>query len=252
MTNTTLETMFTALRNPEGSTRRQAALALGASRDDSVVPVLLAQLRVEYDPHVIEDITWALVQHAEAARGDLAQMLTDDDPARRRTAAHVLSKVADPADFDAVVPLVADEDADVAIKAYRAAANTGGARALTALVARLGDGELLQRDALSNAFAAIGAASVAPLTSALTDGSPAAREHAAEALGHLGAPEADPAADALERAAGDDDPTVRLAAVSALGQLGGAADEALGRLAGGADALTAQVATRLLAGRVQA
>ena len=73
-----------------------------------------------------------------------------------------------------------------------------------------------------------------------------------EALGHLGAPEADSAVDALERAAGDTDPTVRLAAVSALGQLGGGADEALGRLAGGADTLTAQVATRLLAGRVQA
>ncbi|WP_231979612.1 HEAT repeat domain-containing protein [Tessaracoccus coleopterorum] len=73
------------------------------------------------------------------------------------------------------------------------------------LATRIGDGDLLQRDALSNAFAAVGEASVPALVAALRSDRVGTREHAAEALGHLGM-DAVGAADALEVAAADADP----------------------------------------------
>lgn len=242
----TTESLIQALRSADGTTRRQAALALGAVKDDSIAAVLVDRIRVETNSCVREDLTWAIVQHADRAEPQLTALLASPEASDRRAAAHVLSKVADPAHFDRVRGLVADEHADVAIKAYRAAANTGGARAVEPLAARLGDGNLLQRDALSNAFASIGSASVPALVSALSNDRIEVREHAAEALGHLGE-DAAGAAEALEAAAGDGDPEVRLAAVAALGQLGEAAVEPLRRLAGGRDAVVAQVAGRYLA-----
>ncbi len=147
-------------------------------------------------------------------------------------------------DFDAVAPLVADADPDVAIKAYRAAANTGGERAVGVLVARLGDGDLLQRDSLTTALATVGEPAVPALVAALSSDDAVVREHAAETLGHLGGPEADAAAPALEALTSDAVPAVRLAAVAALGQLAFAADEPLRRIADGDDPLLAQLASR--------
>ncbi|MFT3887875.1 MAG: HEAT repeat domain-containing protein [Arachnia sp.] len=246
---TDVQNLIHALTSLDGTARRQAALALGASRDDAVADALLDRLAVEPDGRVREDLTWAVVQHAGDARARLVEMLRAEDPALRRTAAHVLSKVASPDDFEAVAPLVADGDADVAIKAYRAAANTGGARAVDALVARLADGDQLQRDALTTALATVGEAVVPALIAALADDDAEVREHAAEALGHLGGPEADAAASALEALAADPVPAVRLAAVAALGELAFAADEPLRRIAAGPDPLLAQLAGRLSAVR---
>ena len=78
-------------------------------------------------------------------------------------------------------------------KAYRAAANTGGERAVGVLVARLGDGDLLQRDSLTTALATVGEPAVPALVAALSSDDAVVREHAAETLGHLGGPEADAA-----------------------------------------------------------
>ena len=241
---TDVQTLILSLDAADGTDRRQAALALGAVRDDAVVGALLDRLRVEPDSRVREDLTWAVVQHAEPAHPRLVAMLADDDPAQRRTAAHVLSKVASADDFDAVAPLVADADPDVAIKAYRAAANTGGERAVGVLVARLGDGDLLQRDSLTTALATVGEPAVPALVAALSSDDAVVREHAAETLGHLGGPEADAAAPALEALTSDAVPAVRQAAVAALGQLAFAADEPLRRIADGDDPLLAQLASR--------
>lgn len=245
MQNTT-RSMIQALGSPEGTDRRAAALALGAVDDPAVVPALLDRIRVEPSSCVREDLTWAIVQHAETAGDTLLEMTASPDAGERRTAAHVISKVGDPAHFEHVRALVADEDADVAIKAYRAAANTGGAAAVGDLAARLGDGDLLQRDALTNAFQRLGAAAVPALVRELAGGSPAVREHAAETLGHLGE-EAAAAAEALVTAASDPEAEVRLAAVAALGQLGEMAREPLTVLSAGADPLLAGVARRYLA-----
>lgn len=246
------KTLFEALESADGTQRRHAALALGAVRETGIAPRLIERLRAEGDSCVREDITWAIVQHAGDAEGDLLGMLGSDDADDRRTAAHVLSKVGNPEHFEQVRPLVADEDADVAIKAYRAAANTGGAAAAEALSERLGDGDHLQRDALSNAFQRIGEAGLPALIAALGNADARIREHAAETIGHVGGPEADSAAEALEALAGDGDAEVRLAAVSALGQLAFAADEPLARIAQGDDPMLAAIARRFVTDRGQA
>lgn len=239
---TDVTTLIQTLSHDDGSARRQAALALGAAADPAISPALVGRLRVERDSCIREDLTWALVQHADEAADDLLAMLTSSDPSDRRTAAHVLSKIGDPAHFEDLRPLVADEHPDVAIKAYRAVANTGRPEAADALAARLGDGEALQRDALTTAMHRLGAAAVPVLVVALSDGDAEVRAHAAEALGHIGEPDADAAVEALEGAAADVDAEVRLAAVSALGQLPEAAAGALERLAAAGDPVVAQVA----------
>ena len=244
-----MQTLIHTLASSDGTARRHAALALGTSREPEAVRALLDRLPVEADPRVREDLTWALVQHAETAEPELLDMLTSAEPDDRRTAAHVLSKIGDPAHFEPLQPLVGDVDADVAIKAYRAVANTGHPEAAGTLAGRLGDGDALQRDALTSAMHRLGEAAVPALVAALDDPDADVRAHAAEALGHIGGPAADPAVAALERAAGDTDAVVSLHAVSALGQLSEAADEALARVADGGEAVAAQVAARFAARR---
>ena len=186
--NTYIAALIRSLGAETGTQRRHAALALGAAKDPSVAPALVAALRAEADGRVREDLTWALVQYAAEAEADLIAWLTSDNPNDRRTAAHVLSKVGNPDHFEHVRPLVADEHVDVAIKAYRAAANTGGASAAEALAERLGDGDHLQRDALSFAFQSLGGGGVPALIAALSSGDARVREHAAEAIGQVGWP----------------------------------------------------------------
>ncbi|MBB1512197.1 HEAT repeat domain-containing protein [Tessaracoccus sp. MC1679] len=246
---TDVQTLIQTLASTDGTARRHAALALGATRDAAAAPALLDRLRIERDPRVREDLTWALVQHADEAEADLLAMLTSPEADQRRAGAHVLSKIGDPAHFESLRPLVGDEHADVAIKAYRAVANTGRHEAAGALAERLGDGDALQRDALTTAMHRLGEKAVPALTAALGDPDAEVRAHAAEALGHLGGPHADPAVDALEASADDGDTTVALHAVSALGQLSEVSDGALARIADGGDALLAQVAGRFLAAR---
>lgn len=243
------ETIIENLRHGEPAThRRHAALALGSSKDPGLVPVLVEALRTERDGRVREDITWAIVQHADEAWEHIEQMLVSDDPSDRFSGAHVISKIADPDHFEAVAPLVADEHVDVAIKAYRAAAHTGGDRAPAVLVQRLGDGDELQRDALSDAFRKLGDVAVPALVEALGSDDRDVRDHAVEALGYLGE-HADSAVDAIEAVVADEHPPVRLTAVSALGQLGEVADAALRRVAEGDDETLANLARRFLDAR---
>lgn len=258
MTNHTTDQLLAALdrTGDVGTTgmrieteRRQAALALGTSSDPRVAPALIRRLRVETPGcGVHESLTWAVVQHIDAALPDVLAMLTDADPGVRRTGAHILSKVADPAHLARVTPLVADADPDVAMKAYRAVAHSGGERpdaALDALAGRLGDGDALQRDALTAAFHRFGEQAVGVLVSALASSDAAVREHAADVLGHLGT-EAAAASGALEALASDPVASVRLSAVSALGQLGESATGALEALASGSDPVVASVAKGFL------
>ena len=225
--------------------RRHAALELGTTHAEGVVDALVARLRDEPDGHVREDITWALVQHADEAEPQLLALLTSDRPHDRFSGAHVLSKIGDPAHFDAVAPLVGDAHADVALKAYRAAANPGGAAAAEVLATRLGDGDGWQRDALSDAFRTLGEAGVPALVAALESDDVDVRDHAVEALGYVGE-DAAGAVDVVEAHVHDEHEPVRLTAVSALGQLGEAAVPALRRVAEGEDPVLATVARRFL------
>jgi HEAT repeat protein len=259
MTNHTTEELLAILDQPTDvgtngnrieSERRYAAMTLGTVKDPAVVPPLLERLKAETPGcGVHETLTWATVQHIDTALPDVLAMLTDADPHLRRTGAHILSKVGDPAHLEHVAPLVDDADWDVALKAYRAVANAGGEQAdvaACALAGRLGSGDALQKDALTTALQTLGAVAVPALVKALADTDAEVREHAADALGHLGE-EAAPAVDALADLAADPEASVRLSAVAALGQLGETAQPALQRLTGSSDPTVAAVARRFVA-----
>lgn len=196
--------------------RLRAALDAGMLRTPEVTATLVARIVVEEDFRVRENLTWALVHHGDDAVPHMLEKLSSENPLERRQAAHVLSKMGDPAHAPHLLPVVADENSDVAIKAYRAAASTGSPEVVEALVARLGDGEGEQRDALSNALQQLGAMTLDALTNALQHGDADVRTHAAEALAQLGQ-EASPALPALEALSGDADAEVALAAVMAVG-----------------------------------
>lgn len=234
------------LASDDLAARFDAASLIGIGQVDAAADALVARLGVETDCQVRERVTWATVRVIDAALPAVLEALTSSTPRVRMQAAHVLSKAARPEFAEHLAPVVADPDADVAIKGYRAAANTGHPDVVPMLVARLGDGDGHQKDALTNAFVSLGTASVADLVAALASEEADVREHAAEALGHLG-PDAAPAAGALAGLASDDpEPEVRLVALTALGQLGPEADEALERLSGSGDARTAAVARALV------
>lgn len=243
--STTAE-LITQLEHPDAGQRRQAALALGSSGDETAAPALVARLGSEANSCVREDLTWATVQMIDATLPAVLAMLISENPDDRRTGAHVLSKVGDPAHFERLAPLVDDQHADVAIKAYRAVANTAAPQAPARLATRLGDGDALQRDALSAAFCRLGEPAVPVLVEALDASEARVREHAAEALGYLGGAAAAAAAALTTSALTDEAAEVRLMAASALRQLGEAAIEGLGQLSGSSDATVAAVAGRSL------
>ncbi|WP_052462325.1 HEAT repeat domain-containing protein [Nigerium massiliense] len=237
------------LTDPDRDVRFRAATILGSTPDPAAAEALVERLGAESDLNVRETLTWAVVQNIGTALPRVLELLQSPEPAVRSQAAHVLSKVGDPAVAGHLGAVIADDDPEVAVKAYRAAAATGRPEVVDTLVARLSDGDTEQRDALSTALARLGEAAVPALTSALADPAADVREHAADALGHLGHPDADGSAEALGRLLADADEDVRLAAVSALGQLGGqVAADALTAATASDDQRVAGVARQLLAG----
>lgn len=240
----------TQIAHPDRDVRLRAAIASGTLHDARVTETLVARIPVEGDFHVRESITWALVQHGDAAIPAVLALLTSENPLERRQAAHILSKVGDPTHVAHILPVVADEDADVAIKAYRAAAITGSAEVVQPLLSRLGDGEGEQRDALSNALQQLGSLAVEALVPELQHESASVRMHAAEALAQIGE-DAQPAAFALAGISTDEDPDVALTAVMALGAVGGdAAHAALQEIGDAGRQPLDAVARRLLSSRL--
>ncbi|MBK8460454.1 MAG: HEAT repeat domain-containing protein [Micropruina sp.] len=224
MTNNTTNTdnsPRSLLTDPDRQLRLRAVMHLGATRDADAAEALVARLGVEEDFNVREQLTWAVVQVIDSALPLVLELLTSADPLARRQAAHVLSKVGAPELAPHVIGVVGDSDREVAVKAYRAAASTGSADVIPALIGRLGHGDLEQRDALSVALQRLSSLAVPALVEALTDPEAKVREHAADALGHLGDPDAAEATAALAGLLDDPVAAVRFAALSALGELEG-------------------------------
>ena len=127
MNDTNTDQLITLLSHPDGTTRREAALALGVRRDGTphAANALIERLTVEADSCVREDLTWATVQHIDQALPQVLGMLDADAADTRRTGAHVLSKVGGADLTPHLADVIADIDPQVAVKAYRAAASTG-------------------------------------------------------------------------------------------------------------------------------
>lgn len=252
MTNNTMstqiQTWIAGLDDPDRTVRQRAAMALGTAGEAAAAEALVARLGTETDCFVREALTWATVQAGPAAVPGVLEQLGSPTPAVRMQAAHVLSKIGDPDHAGVLAGVVADPDPEVAVKAYRAAANTQAVSVVPALAGRLGHGDLEQRDALNAAFVTLGEKSLDALVAALGDADASVREHAADALGSLGSPLADPAVDPLRALLGDVDADVRFAAVTALGELDPeSAEQAIADAAGSTDTRVSAVARRLQA-----
>ncbi|MFV0406578.1 MAG: HEAT repeat domain-containing protein [Propioniciclava sp.] len=249
MTNTptyTTDLLIRQLTSDDLGTRFDAASLIGIGQVSEAADALVDRLGTETDCQVRERITWATVRVIDDALPGLFAALGSATPEVRMQAAHVLSKAARPEFAEHLQPVVADTDAQVAIKGYRAAANTGDPAVIPWLAARLGDGDGHQRDALTNALTTLGELSVPALIAALGSDRTEVRAHAADALGHL-AVVAEGVIEALQQAAADPAEDVRLVATTALGELGEAAGEALRTLGSAPDPRVAAVANALLA-----
>lgn len=216
---TDLTTLTRALVDIDRDVRFRAAMAFGEPPAAPVASALIERLGAEDDCNIRETITWACVQQQDVLLPQLIDALTSPDAGVRRQASHVLSKIGGADLAQHLHGVVADPDPEVAVKAFRAAANTGNPEVVPSLARRLGDGDQEQKDALTTAFAKLAGHGVEALIAALSDPDAEVRAHAADTLGHLGSPDADPALSALSTLLIDPDADVRLAAVGALGEL---------------------------------
>lgn len=238
--------LIDALSSEDHNERVRALMALGTERSHAAADAIVAHLGTETDCQVREMTTWAAVQNRELTTPGVLGLLASESAPVRMQAAHVLSKIGDPAHAASLIPLIADADPQVAVKAYRAAANTGDTAVIEPLIARLGEGDAEQRDALTRAFGVLGEPAVAPLTAALAGGRDV-QLNALDALAEIGSPDADAALGAIASLTKDADADVRLAAVSALGTFDREGSEAHLRAAAASDDSVVQaVATRLV------
>lgn len=201
------------LRHHDPSVRVRAALT---GVDSNPLASLLAQLRTDPDPSVRETLTWAVVQHGDAATEAVIEHTRDADPGVRLQMAHVLGKLRDPQASDTLIRLLDDADSRVATKAAFALGQVGGHSAQVALVDELGRGDDLHRDTVTSALARFRADLGSLIADKLRDPDPAVRAHAADVVGVAGL---ESSVDDLATLLDDADPDVVLSAVVALGQL---------------------------------
>lgn len=206
------------LMNPERDVRQTAALDLGKLADPAAAPALVARLWSEQDFFVRDTLSWAVTRVADTATPLLLDALAGDETVSRVQALHVLSKIADPATTNAILPLATDEDPDVAAKARWALTRIGDPRAIPTLAAHLGTGDSTSQNGLTRDLASFDRAAVPYLVTALTSDEAPVRRHAAEVLNFIG-PGAGGATDALAEALQDTDEEVRLSAAMALYEL---------------------------------
>jgi HEAT repeat protein len=215
--------MLDQLMHPDANMRGQAAVALAESCEADALHGLLARVGREPDLNVREDITWALVRMGEKAVAPLIALLGDGDAAVRHHAAHTLGKIGDPRAIPALADTLQDGDLNVVSKTAFVLGQIGDAAAVPALAGLIGHADSEVQTAAGQALEAFGAAAMPALLVALRSDRWQTREHAAEILGALQRIEA---VDRLAEAASDEHPHVRLAAVTALGEVGGAAAQA--------------------------
>jgi len=227
-------------------TRRQGALALGRmkSRALPAVPVLIrlieSRTRTDQDPSVSASAaTWgaqALAHFgpdAASAAPTLIKQLDDvGRPLGERLAAVEALAMIGPAHPDVIPALIRVLDAPPQTS------DADEADAATRTLPPPDDDHATLREAAAEAFTAMGAASsvaVPALIRALHDPSEGLRHRAANALGVLGPQSEAAVPDLLVALAFDDSDSVRDAAGSALGKIGGSAIEGLLRCTTQAD-----------------
>ncbi|WP_149359405.1 HEAT repeat domain-containing protein [Lolliginicoccus suaedae] len=175
--------LIDALAGSRSSTRLRAALIAGSQPHPGLLEPLIARCATELDFFVRDMLTWALVRHpAEATVPRLLVELGSASAQARSQALHTLSKIGDPAAWPAILPLLNDDDAEVARSAWRAAVALvapGHEAALAErLATQLGRGDDEMQLSLSRALMALGETVPSLLSAARGSDDPLARAHA--------------------------------------------------------------------------
>lgn len=181
-----LETrLIAALTDDDGSTRLQAALAIGSNPEPGLIGTLVARCAIEPDFYVRDMLTWALTRcPSEITVPLLLAELRSERAQARSQALHTLSKIKDVSTWPAITrSLLRDSDDAVAQSAWRAAVVLvpDGQRQELAeeLAAQLGRGNREVQLSLSRALVALGEAAVEPvLQRAMASDEPGTRVHA--------------------------------------------------------------------------
>ena len=173
-----LTEILVGLKHPHEDVRQRAALALGPHVEPEMAERLAAQLWDEPDFFVRESLTWLLTRIPEAALPLAIDALSDDRPLVRHDAVHLIGKIGDPSAVDAVLPLTADADDEVAAKARFVLTRLGDPAAIPALTAYLGRGGDDRRTELTRDLASFGKAAVPFLEEAAAHTDSAVRDHA--------------------------------------------------------------------------
>ena len=175
--------LIDALADARSSTRLRAALIAGSQPHPGLLEPLIARCAIEPDFFVRDMLTWALVRHpASATVPRLTAELASASAQARGQALHTLSKIGDRAAWPAILPLLTDDDAQVARSAWRAAValvapGHEGALA-TRLATQLGRGDDETQLSLSRALIALGETVPSLLSAARGSDDPAVRAHA--------------------------------------------------------------------------
>ncbi|WP_278312444.1 HEAT repeat domain-containing protein [Lolliginicoccus levis] len=175
--------LIEALADARSSTRLRAALMAGTHPGARLVEPLVARCATEPDFFVRDMLTWALVRHpAEATVPRLLVELGSASAQARSQALHTLSKIGDPVAWPSILPLLHEEEDEVARSAWRAAVALvppGREAGLAAQLAKeLGRGDADTQRSLSRALIALGETVAALLGTAKDNADPRVRAHA--------------------------------------------------------------------------
>jgi len=198
--------------------RQGAALALGQVRDRRVVRPLVAALR-DQDGSVGASAATALGQlgDAQAVEPLVSALLTSKEPAARQSAAEALGNLGDRRAVEPLVAALKDRERDVRRRVATALGQLKDGRAIQPLIALCTDKGVQER--VVKALAQIGGPAVPALIAACREGERDVRISAIAALGQMGGAQA---LEALLLSLREDrDGLVRAYAAMSLGQIGG-------------------------------
>ena len=203
------------LQSNSVQTRSQAILQLQADGlvDADVLPVLVNVLCSDTDQSVLEDCTWVLTHHAEAATPLLLANLAHENAAARHNIVHTLSKIANPHAVTALLGCTKDTDDKVRQKAVFALGQIKDNRSILTLVNALEDSNELVRQNAEEALGRFGDSALPALLAAVQIAPVQAAESMLGLLGDIGDKHATTILLAMSFR---DDATLRLRSVEAL------------------------------------
>ncbi len=213
-----VDRLISALKSPKADIRREAADALGASRDPRAVQPLIESLR-DGEDRVRQAAADSLGKMGDLALEPLLSLLGDPQVRVRQLAAKALGDIRDPRAVEPLITTLGDADLGVRRQAAFALGPLKDSRAVRPLAGAAAKDPILyvtEKDPATAALVAMGAPAVDELIAALKDEDVAVRRGSAHALGKIADPRA---VEPLIASTGDADPRVRGLAATALGRI---------------------------------